>query len=47
MARVAQPDLLLLHVSSPPFCGLKVLRQLKADTDLPKVPVIVQSTTEA
>ena len=40
------PYLLLLDIRMPQVDGVEVLRQLKADADLRKMPVIVLTTTD-
>jgi CheY-like chemotaxis protein len=41
-----QPYLLLLDIRMPRVDGVEVLRQLKADAELKKVPVIMLTTTD-
>jgi CheY-like chemotaxis protein len=41
-----QPYLLLLDIRMPKVDGVEVLRQIKADKDLHKLPVIMLTTTE-
>ncbi|MDP2378663.1 adenylate/guanylate cyclase domain-containing protein [Reyranella sp.] len=41
VAREALPDLILLDIMMPKIDGLEVVRQLKADTSLPFIPVIL------
>jgi class 3 adenylate cyclase len=41
LAREAQPDLILLDVMMPKLDGFEVCRRLKADADLPFMPVIL------
>ena len=41
LAREAQPDLLLLDVMMPGLDGIEVCRRLKADPDLPFMPVVL------
>jgi CheY-like chemotaxis protein len=40
------PYLLLLDIRMPKVDGIEVLRQLKQDTDLRKIPVIILTTTD-
>ena len=42
----ASPYLLLLDIRMPKVDGIEVLRQIKADTTLRKVPVIMLTTTD-
>jgi class 3 adenylate cyclase len=41
MARAARPDLLLLDVMMPKLDGIEVCRQLKRDTALPFMPIVM------
>ncbi len=41
MAREMQPDLILLDIMMPKIDGLEVCRRLKADPDLPFMPIIL------
>jgi adenylate cyclase len=41
MARQHHPDLILLDVMMPKIDGIEVCRQLKSDTDLPFMPIIL------
>lgn len=43
---VSKPYLLLLDIRMPQVDGLEVLRQLKQDTELRNLPVIVLTTTD-
>jgi CheY-like chemotaxis protein len=40
-----RPDLILLDINLPIFNGLEVLRQVKADSNLKKIPVIMLTTS--
>ncbi len=40
LARAEQPDLILMDIQLPEISGLDVTRQLKADPDLFKIPII-------
>lgn len=42
---VVKPDLVLLDINIPIFNGLEVLRQIKADPNLKKIPVIMLTTS--
>ena len=42
---VKKPDLILLDINIPIFSGHQVLRQIKADADLKKIPVIMLTTS--
>jgi len=41
MARQGHPDLILLDVMMPKIDGIEVCRQLKSDTDLPFMPIVL------
>lgn len=41
LAKAERPDLITLDMSMPEQSGVKTLRDLKADADLAKIPVIV------
>ena len=45
-ARAAGPFLVLLDIRMPKIDGIEVLRRLKADANLRKVPVIMLTTTD-
>jgi CheY-like chemotaxis protein len=42
---VKRPDLILLDINIPIFNGHEVLRQIKADVNLKKIPVIMLTTS--
>lgn len=42
---VKRPDLILLDINIPIFNGHEVLRQIKADPELKKIPVIMLTTS--
>ena len=42
---VNRPDLILLDINIPIFNGHEVLQQIKADSDLKKIPVIMLTTS--
>ena len=44
--KVGDPHLLLLDIRMPKVDGIEVLRQVKQDTELRKMPVIVITTTD-
>lgn len=44
-ADVKRPDLILLDINLPIFNGHEVLRQIKTDADLKKIPVIMLTTS--
>jgi len=44
-ADVKKPDLILLDINIPIFNGHEVLRQIKADAILKKIPVIILTTS--
>lgn len=46
-ANVKKPDLILLDINIPVFNGHEVLRQIKADTKLKKIPVIMLTTSSS
>ena len=45
-ARVPRPDLILLDVQLPKKSGCEVLKEVRADVELSKIPVVVMSTAE-
>ncbi|MCD9623741.1 response regulator [Rhabdothermincola salaria] len=46
-AERARPDLVLLDLNLPRKGGLEVLEELKADSDLKRIPVVVLTTSDA
>jgi CheY-like chemotaxis protein len=46
-AKVPRPDLILLDLNLPRKDGMEVLAEVKADTDLRTIPVVVLTTSEA
>ena len=44
---VKRPDIVLLDINIPVFNGHEVLRQIKADSNLKKIPVIILSTSSS
>ncbi len=44
-AEAAKPDLILLDINLPLFNGHEVLKQIKSDVELKKIPVIMLSTS--
>jgi chemotaxis family two-component system response regulator Rcp1 len=46
-ARARRPDLILLDLNLPRMSGHEVLAEVKADTDLRRIPVVVLSTSAA
>ncbi|HYZ85487.1 MAG TPA: response regulator [Bryobacteraceae bacterium] len=46
-ASAARPDLILLDLNLPKKSGREVLREVKADDDLKRIPVIVMTTSKA
>jgi CheY-like chemotaxis protein len=42
-----RPDLILLDLNLPKKSGLEVLREVKADEDLRRIPVVVLTTSQA
>jgi CheY-like chemotaxis protein len=40
-----RPDIILLDINMPIYNGLEVLRQVKADSNLKKIPVIMLTTS--
>lgn len=42
-----RPDLILLDLNLPRKSGLEVLREIKADEDLRRIPVVVLTTSQA
>ena len=46
-ADAARPDLILLDLNLPRVDGRQVLREIKADDDLRRIPVVVLTTSEA
>lgn len=47
IAKLAQPDLVLLDLNLPKMNGQEVLAELKIDQDLKRIPVIVLTTSQA
>lgn len=43
--RVEKPDLILMDINLPIFSGHEVLKQIKADSILKKIPVIILTTS--
>ena len=43
MAREKMPDLILMDVSLPDIDGLEITRQLKADAQMRRIPIIVST----
>lgn len=46
-AHAKKPDIVLLDINIPVFNGHEVLRQIKADPTLKKIPVIILSTSSS
>ena len=46
-AGVARPDLILLDLNLPRKSGLEVLREVKADPSLKRIPVVILTTSRA
>ena len=46
-ATVSRPDLILLDLKLPRKSGREVLKEIKQDSDLKRIPVIILSTSEA
>ena len=46
-AEAAKPDLILLDLNLPRKDGREVLGEIKADTDLKRIPVVVLSSSDA
>ncbi len=44
-ANVSRPDLILLDINIPIFNGHEILKQIKEDADLKKIPVIMLTTS--
>lgn len=44
-ANTKKPDLILLDINLPLFNGHEILRQIKADSNLKKIPVIMLTTS--
>jgi CheY-like chemotaxis protein len=45
--KTPRPDLVLLDLRLPKVDGLEVLRQVKQDTDLRRLPVVILTTSQA
>jgi chemotaxis family two-component system response regulator Rcp1 len=45
--RVPRPDLILLDLNLPRMDGREVLRRVKADDDLKRIPIVILTTSEA
>src|SRR5271169_3342413 len=43
-AKAPRPDLILLDMQLPKASGCEVLRELRADKELKKIPIVVMST---
>ena len=46
-ARTPRPDLILLDLNLPKKDGREVLREIKADADLCRIPIVVLTTSKA
>ncbi|MGZ3498909.1 MAG: response regulator [Vulcanimicrobiaceae bacterium] len=46
-ASAVRPDLILLDLNLPKIDGREVLRRVKSDPDLQKIPIVVLTTSEA
>lgn len=46
-AAVPRPDLILLDLNLPRMSGHEVLEEIKTDTDLQRIPVVVLTTSDA
>jgi CheY-like chemotaxis protein len=46
-ASVAQPDLILLDLNLPKKDGREVLKEIKSDPDLRRIPVVILTTSKA
>lgn len=46
-AQAPRPDIMLLDLNLPGRSGHEILEEVKSDTDLRKIPVVVLSTSEA
>ena len=44
---VPRPDLILLDLNMPGMDGREVLRQIKSDTDLRRIPVVIITSSQA